>query len=208
MFSQSEFRKKMRSARPPIAVDFDLDAFTRDVKDIGDQDPSLAATAFWLYVQSKSYREMRQTEPLVQLNARTSTLLAIAFLNREFSIVGNRLRKRTDRARRNGAASTEHLSYLPIGNDGELGNVDAGSTMDAATDVANLWLREALKSNPKNDATVKPIDIIRQYGRHYSMRNGHNELWTRALWENWGNRCWVKRVDSKFSPADKDFLPG
>ena len=126
------------------------------------------------------------------------------FLNREHAIIGNRLLKRTKRARRNGAASADHIAHLPIGNNAEFANVDAGSAMDAATDVANLWLRDAFGSELNNETAFKPFDIARQFGRHFSIRQGHNDIWTRALWENWeisvGNDN-----EFRFVPDDWDF---
>ena len=68
MLCPSEFRKKMRAARPPIAVGFDLDAFKQEIKTLSDNsDLMLAATAIWIHAQSITYGKRRELEPLVPL---------------------------------------------------------------------------------------------------------------------------------------------
>ena len=204
MLSPSAFRKTMRTTKPPTSSAFDVVKFKAQIDDLEGDDLYLGVTALYLGAQAMGFRKIQDDDPLPDLSARTASLMAVAMLNREFHVTEGRLLQRMKRTQKKGGVSMEHLSHVPIGNADENFNVDAGSVMDAATDVANLWLREAVKSAAKDDLKKGTAEIARKHMWRYSIRFGQNGLWTRAAWEAWRTDVAGKN-QMVFTPEDPDF---
>jgi hypothetical protein len=204
MLSPSAFRKAMRTNRPPTAPSFDIAKFRTLIVGLDEDDTYLVLTAIYLCDQAIQWRQYQAENPLPELGARTACLLAAATLNREFHVSDARLMKRMRRAQKKGGVSMEHLTHVSIGDAGENFNVDAASVMDAATDIANLWLREAIKSTAKDGIAGSPAEIARKHMFRHSIRDGHNNLWTRAVWEAWAIDL-IQGDQRILRPNDPDF---
>lgn len=185
MLYNSPFRSTLQRMRPPTAADFDVEEFRKHLRVLDDGDGKLALTAAWLFAESKRWRDYQAENPLPTLSPKSAFLIAAAMLNREFHVVSNRLLNRMRRAQRAGGVSWEHLTHVPIGKSDENFNVDANSAMDAATDVVNHWLREAVTTAAKDGGALTPGELGSKYIFRTSVRRGQNDLWTRAIWEHW-----------------------
>lgn len=199
------FRAKARRLPAPNAPNFDPALWSSLLKteNPDGNDLALAVTAAWIAGQAASFRDHVSSSNLPQLDARTATLLAVATLNREHSVISTKLLKvQNTAAIENSPISTDQLANLPIKAPNGLFEVDANSRLDAATDAVDSWLFEA---TGYSDQMSMPADLRRSAAasvRRFSMQRGHFDLWQQALWENW--RLVNRAGRNIFAPVDSN----
>lgn len=89
------FRAKVRTLQAPNSSNFDPATWATLLKtgNPSSSDLALAMTAVWVADQAAKFREHVSESHSPQLDARTAVLLAVAMLNREHSVISEKLRK-------------------------------------------------------------------------------------------------------------------
>lgn len=86
------FRAKARALRAPNSQNFDLTTWRTlsEARNLSSSDLGLGATAVWIADQAAQFRHYVSRSEVPQLDARTSTLFAVAILNREQAVISEK----------------------------------------------------------------------------------------------------------------------
>jgi len=198
------FRRKVRSLKAPNSPEFDARAWAAAIEagEPTENDLALAATATWLANEAQRLRTSVTESNIPPLSGPLATTLAIATLNREFSVLSGKLIKAQKVAANAGLKTQDQLANVPIRSADGLFNVDAGSRIDAATDAIESWLYEAgtFEGNPPTatDLLGTAIGMVQRY----CLQRSHYDLWQQALWEDW--RLISREQRLMFVPATQE----
>jgi hypothetical protein len=201
------FRQRARPLKSPVSPQFDLAAW-KNLIETGNPagaDLNLCATALWLAGQAMGLREKLAEQPVPALDAMLSTILALATLNQQHSVLTAKLRKTHAKVRaagRSDALTTDQLINIPIRSGDGMFEVDAGSRTDATVDAVGSWLYGA--ADMPNAASAPPdlgYAAIAHLQR-FSLLRGHYDLWQQALWLDW--RLVHQDGHYLFLPGDRD----
>jgi hypothetical protein len=178
------FRKAVKRLKSPTSRDFDIQALLGafEKSDGNTHDLRLITAAVWLANESRALRNSLLETGLEQLGPRLSTLLAVAQLNRSFSILTPRYRRASRQAVRDGAIDINHILSVPAGDQ----QLDADSMLEAATDAIGSWLWDAARAARLVSVPVLDLKAIATKAMdRYSIQHGIHHLWQQALWEGW-----------------------
>ena len=122
-------------------------------------------------------------------------------LNRECFIVQDKAMKAQKVVEESGPVTMDQLANVSIRRADGLFEVDAGSFSDAATDLTESWLYEAVDIADGLSQYEKLDEAAALNSRRFSIQRGHYELWQHALWQDW--RLTRDGQYLLFSPADR-----
>lgn len=177
------FRKKARQLAAPNREDFDLTDWSAALAE-GEatvDDTRLMATAIWLQHQARTLRDYFAAKPLPKLSAKLSVTLAVAMLNRENAVMGEKANKARLAARKAGGMATDFLTHISIKrNDGTF-EVDSSSFTDAAVDGTDSWIYDVFDKHEPQAQQANLGNTAVRYVQHYSLRRSHYDIWQRAI---------------------------
>jgi hypothetical protein len=181
------FCKQVRSLKAPNSSAFDLAEWEHLLENAQPThaDSGLFMVAVWLAIQAKYLRELLAQAPIPALNARLSTILAVAMLNREYFVVNGKLQNAQKAAHNSGTLAVHQLANLSVGRGDGLSDVDVGSHIDAMTDAMDSWLFEAADFVGGLSSVDDLADVAVKNAQRFSLQRGHYDLWQAALWEGW-----------------------
>lgn len=201
----TSFHNRVKGLKSPTGRDFnvaDWVAARSAEPSPTDSDDALLAAAIWLASQSAARRAEFDDSEFANLSAATSTILAIAALNREFLVTVNLSDEATEIALQEGAVAFGHVVARPLRAGSTKQRVTADEASEGTVDAVESWLFDI---DPKASRRAEPANlapIAMRAIRRYSIQHGLNVIWNQALWEGW--RLTVE--DSKITWSPPDFL--
>jgi len=181
------FRKLARSLKAPNSPEFDVMVWEEHIKSnsLSQNDLHLCQAAMWIGAESLLLRMHLEDGGAPVLGPQLSTTLAVAMLNRETSILSEKMMK-LNRPQGDAPRTIEQLANVTLKSHGGHFDVDVSSHADSIIDAVDSWLFASMNSLEKNQPGK--IDLMAAavfYTQQFSLKRSHYDLWQQALWEDW-----------------------
>jgi len=185
---ETPFRTQARTLKSPTSIDFNFDDWKR-AYDVApgktEDDRRLLTTAGWFAIQSAALREWSSNSVLHRLDDATSTLLAIATINREF-LTARSISNQAQTKRKDALVALDHLVDQQILTCLSGQTASVGDVVETIVDGAESWLFDIAKNSASDEEP--PADLLKigiEANAKYNVQHTLNHLWNQAIWEGW-----------------------